>query len=389
MLVRKGFKYRLKPTHEQKQSLLQHGGNTRFLWNYLLGKNIETYRVEKQFNFAKAMILSLPELKKEKEFLSLSFSQSLQTVARQLNDALVRFLEDKKKNNSIGFPQFKKKHLNNDSFHCPQKWKLSKSHVQIPKIGKVKWIKHRPLQGKPKSITITQDGKHWYCSVLCEVNVKEETKKSDNIVGIDRGLKDFAVLSDNTKIKRKRFIKKFENKLARAQRSLSRKEKGSKNRFKQKRKVQKIHRKIRNSRKDFLHKATHHLIANYDGFCLENLNIQGMMKNHKLAKSIADASWREFKRQLEYKSIWYSKYFIVIDRFFPSTKLCSTCGRKRDMKLSDRVYNCECGFVMDRDLNASINILNEGLSTLGRRGIYASGVPTLVGTLKEEKELAS
>ena len=269
---------------------------------------------------------------------------------------------------------FKKKALERDSFHCPQKWYVCKGFVQIPKIGKVRWAKHRNLQGKPKSITITQDGDNWYCSVLCEIEIHEKKKEKDNMVGIDVGLKDFAVLSDGEVIKRQRFTKDNEKRLSKEQRRLSRKEKGSQNKTKQRRIVQKVHKKIRNSRKDFLHKTTHDMITKYDGFCLEDLNVKGMMKNHKLAKSIGDVSWSEFMRQLGYKSLWNFKHFIQISRWFPSTKTCSSCGEKQSMELKDRIYECElCGFVMNRDLNAALNILKEGLNTLGHRGINACG----------------
>jgi len=360
MIIHKGFKYRLKPTPEQKQMFLQHAGNTRFLWNNLLANNIEYYKKEGKFNFGYVMVTSLPKLKEEHEFLKLSVAQSLQSVGRQLDNTLSRFLKERKKSN-VGFPNFKKKSLQRDSFHCPQKWKLKKGSVRIPKIGFVKWVKHRSLQGKPKSITITQDGNHWYCSVLCEIEIKEKKKRNENIVGIDVGLKDFATLSDGSFIRRHRFTKQYEDKLTKEQRRLSRKEKGSNNRLKQRVKVQSVHRKIRNSRNDFLNKATKNIIAKYDGVCLENLNVKGMMKNHKLAKSIGDVSWSEFKRQLKYKSLWNFKHFIETDRWFPSTKTCSNCKGKQTMDLKDRIYECEfCGFTCNRDTNASINILDEG-----------------------------
>ena len=368
MIIYKGFKYRLKPTHEQKQMLLQHAGNTRFLWNLLLAENIEYYKKEKKFNFSHVMITSLPKLKGEHEFLKLSVAQSLQTVGRQLDTSLKDSFKKTK-----GFPNFKKKSLERDSFHCPQSWRLGKRSVQIPKIGKIKWYKHRDLQGKPKSITITQSGNQWFCSVLCEKEIKEKPKKDKNIIGIDVGLKDFAVCSDGNVVKRQRITKNYEEKLTKEQRKLSRKEKDSQNRYKQRKVVQKVHRKIKNGRIDFLHKATSNMIAKYDGFCLEDLNVSGMMKNKNLSKSIADASWSEFKRQLEYKSLWNSKHFIQVSRWFPSTKTCSSCGGKQTMELKDRMYECECGFVMNRDLNASVNILNEGLNTLGHRGINACG----------------
>jgi len=194
MIVNKGFKYKIKPTENQLKNILQQGGNSRFLWNKLLEINMNKYKEEGKFNFSYSMVMDIPRLKEEFPFLKESFSQSLQTVGRQLNTALCNFLKERKTNKNIGFPVFKSKSKENDSFHCPQKWGLYKNCVQIPKIGKVQWIKHRPLQGKPKSITISQDGNDWYCSVLCEVNIKDKELKKDNIVGIDVGLKDFAIL---------------------------------------------------------------------------------------------------------------------------------------------------------------------------------------------------
>jgi len=385
MLIQKGFKYRLRPIKEQKQKLLQHGGNARFVYNYFLKQNIDYYKETNKFKFYHELATSLPKLKQELPFLKKSFSQSLQMVIRHLDKALKDSFKKEK-----GFPSFKKKHLLSDSFTCPQKYRLSNGFVFIPKIGEVKWIKHRPLEGKPKSITISQDGNNWYCSVLCEYDVKEQEKKSDNIVGCDVGLTEFATLSDGTVINNPKHLKKYEKKLASEQRKLSKKQKGSINRFKQRMKVKKLHTKIKNVRRDFLHKTTSHMIAKYDGVVLEDLNVKGMMKNCYLAKSIADASWSEFKRQLEYKSKWNFKHFILIDRFTPTSKTCSNCGCIQDMALSERQFVClDCGVSLDRDLNASINIKNLGLNkinTEGRSGINACGVETVVSTVKQEKE---
>jgi len=393
MLVQRGFKYKLEPTEEQKQQLLQQGGNARFVWNYFLGDNIKYYEKTKKFKFAHEMTISLPKLKKEYEFLKLSFSQSLQTVARQLDRALKDSFKTEK-----GFPNFKQKNLLSDSFSCPQKWNLNKNNISIPKIGKVQWIKHRPLQGKPKSITITQDGDKWFCSVLCEYEIKEKPKKDKNIVGIDVGLKEFAVLSDKTVIPNPRHTKNNEKKLKREQRKLSRKRKRSRNQLKQRLKVRKIHSKIKNSRQDFLHKTTSNIITKYDGVVLEDLNIKGMVKNRKLAKAISDVGWSEFKRQLKYKCLWNFKHFIEIDRFAPTSKTCSSCGNVQDMPLSKRMYDCPlCGLSIDRDFNASLNIQRIGINTLGRREIEACGVPSVgemstfvdvsrYGSVKQEKE---
>jgi len=382
MLIHRGYKYRILPNKKQEESLLQCGGNARFLWNYVLKINQDYYKETGKFKFFYELSASLPRLKEEYPFLKKSFSQSLQIVLRQFNKALKDSFKKEK-----GFPSFKKKILLNDSFTCPQRWRLGKGFVFIPKIGEVKWIKHRAMKGKPKSITISQDGDKWYCSVLCEYNVPDRIKKCDNVVGSDAGLKEFATLSDGTVISNPKHTKKYENRLAKEQRKLSKKQKGSKNRFKQRLKVRKIHNKIRNSRKDFLHKTSNLIAKNYDGVVVEDLNIKGMMKNHHLAKSIGDVSWAEFNRQLEYKCRWNFKHYIKIGRFEPTSKTCSNCGCIQDMPLSKRTFNCpDCGVSIDRDLNASLNIRNIGISTLGHSGIHACGDGSLEPSLKQEKE---
>jgi len=373
--VHKGFKFRLVPTPEQESMLSQQAGNTRFLWNKFLESNLQTYKDSQKFQFSYEMITSLPKLKEEFEFLKLSFSQSLQQVGRQLDSALKDSFKKTK-----GFPKFKRKR-NRDSFTVPQKFSIHSKFVKLPKIGKVKWTKHRKIQGNPKFLTISRDGKQWYCSVTSEVKIpdKQYSQNTENIAGIDVGLKEFATLSDNTVIHNPRCLNKKLDKLKREQRWLSRKTKGSNNRKKQIEKVQTVHRKIRNTRKDFLHKTSSNMIAKYSGVVLEDLNISGMMKNHKLAKSISDVSLYEFSRMLEYKSLWNAKHFIKIDRWYASSKICSQCGNKKvDLTLRDRTYICkDCGNILDRDFNASKNILAEGLnvlySTVGQTGSNACG----------------
>ena len=382
MLIQRGYKYRILPTKEQEKLLLQCGGNTRFLWNYVLKINQDYYKETGKFKFYHELAVSLPKLKEEHPFLKESFSQSLQMLLRQFDKALKDSFKKEK-----GFPSFKKKMLLSDSFTCPQKWRLGKGFVFIPKVGEVNWIKHRAMKGKPKSITISQDGDKWFCSVLCEYAIPDKAKECHNVVGCDVGLKEFVTLSDGTIISNPGHTKKYENKLAKEQRKLSKKQKGSKNRFKQRLKVRKIHNKIRDTRKDFLHKTSNSIAKNYDGIFVEDLNTKGMMKNHCLAKSIGDVSWSEFNRQLEYKCKWSFKHYIKIDRFFPSSKTCSNCGCIKEMPLSKRVFDCpDCGISIDRDLNASINIRNIGLNTLGHSGINACGDGSLELSLKQEKE---
>jgi len=382
MLIQRGYKYKILPTKEQEESLLQCGGNTRFLWNYVLKINQDYYKKTGKFKFYHELAVSLPKLKEEYPFLKESFSQSLQMVLRQFDKALKDSFKKEK-----GFPSLKKKMLLSDSFTYPQKWRLGRGFVFIPKIGEVKWIKHRAMKGKPKSITISQDGGKWYCSVLCEYTVPDKAKECDNVVGCDVGLKEFATLSEGTVISNPRHTKKYENKLAKEQRKLSKKQKGSKNRFKQRLKVRKIQNKVRDTRKDFLHKTSNLIAKNYDGIFVEDLNIKGMMKNHCLAKSIGDVSWSEFNRQLEYKCKWSFKYYLKIKKFEPTSKTCSNCGCVQEMPLSKRIFNCpDCGISIDRDLNASLNIRNIGLNTLGHSGINACGDGSLESSSKQEKE---
>lgn len=364
MKIHKAYKYRLYPTPEQNIALKQAAGNTRFLWNKLLAKNIEKYNKEKKFIFWHDMCNSLPDVKKEYDFLKLTYAQSLQQVCRHLDKAL----KDAFNKNSVKqFPVFKKKVHGSDSFTVPQYFRISKNYVFIPKIGEVKWIKHRPINGKVKHITIKQDGEQWYCSVTVVLKIKtpppQTEKDLDNFGGNDMGIKTQCTLSDGSKIENPKILKKYEKKLKREQRKFSRRTKGGKNREKQRKVVSKIHKKIKNTRKDAHHKHSHSIITTFSGMTVESLFIQGMMKNHKLAKAVADCAWGELFRQLEYKSYWAGKFFHKCDRFDATSKTCCRCGWKnKDLKLKDRVFICqECGLVIDRDLNASINLCKIGI----------------------------
>jgi putative transposase len=236
-------------------------------------------------------------------------------------------------------------------------------------------VKHRAIKGKVKHITIKQDGEQWYCSVNCELKVRQPEVKTDNIIGIDVGLKTFATHSDGEIVENPKTLYKWQRKLNRANRRLHKRIKGSNRRSKQRKKVSRIHRRIRNIRRDFQHKETCCTIAKCDGVALENLNVRGMMKNHHLAKAIADCGWYEYKRQLKYKCQWYGKVFLEIGRFEPTSKCCSRCGWKDvNLCLSDRVFRCKCcGLEIDRDLNAAINIEHCGLNILWDTQKYTPG----------------
>ena len=363
------YRYRLNPTTDQTQLLAQWEGSTRWLWNQFLAKNNEQYKIDKKFIWGYDLKKTIPELKKQYEWLKNTPAGALQSVAFDLDKSLKRATIKKDQR----FPKFKAKHRKHGAIKIDQVGthiKVSDSHITIPKIGEVKWKYHRPINGVVKQISITKDVNHWYVSVLCEtdeVPLMTEIDKSKTI-GIDLGVSDFAVLSDGTKIKGPNYFKKSMRRLKKYQRRLAKKVKGSANRGHAGRRVAQVHQKIRNSRADWLHKQSHALTEKYDVICVEDLKIQQLLQKKELSRSIADQGWGIFVDQLKYKAKKKGKHLTKINPYLPSTKTCSCCGGIRKMKLSDRVYICEneaCTDYLktkDRDLNAATNIHFWGLT---------------------------
>jgi putative transposase len=329
-------------------------------------------------------------LKKQEDYSWLNEinSQSLQDSLKNLETAYKNFFRFKK-----GFPKFKSKHTKN-SFKVPQGVKLEDGKLQIPKFKEpIDVILHRPFSGIIKQCTISKTTTNeYFVSILVETT-HTATQKTGKSIGIDLGLKDFVITSDGYNYKNNRYTKTYQTKLKKAQQHLSRKKKGS-NRYKeQKLKAARIHKKITNSRLDNLHKVSTELIKKYDTIILEDLNIKGMIKNHKLAKHIADVSWSKFITLLTYKAEWNDKQIVKIDRFFPSSKTCNCCGYiNQNLKLDVREWTCpSCNTKLDRDLNASKNILNEGYKIISSgTDDYRSGGeirPTLVGTTDETSKI--
>ena len=368
-MIQKGCKYRIYPNKEQEVFLMKSFGCSRFVYNWALSvKNTEYAQTKKSSNYYE-LNKKLPELKKEYEWLGEVYSQSIQSTLRNLDNAFTRFFKKQGQ-----YPRFKSRHNNDYSFQIPQGAKLIDGHLYIPKVkAGIKIKLSRGFDGKIKTTTISRNPSgQYFVTFLVESNedVRElQDFKVDTTIGIDLGIKDFAVISDGRRIENPRHLKKKLQKLKKTQKRLARKQKDSKNRKKQRLKVARQHLKIKNQRQDFLHKLTHQLTHDnqVSSICIEDLAVKNMVKNHCLAQAISDVGWGEFRRQLEYKCKWYGKNLIVISRFAPSSKLCPECGQiNTTLKLSEREWTCSCGAVHDRDLLAATNIKNFGIEKYRR-----------------------
>lgn len=371
-IIKKTFLYRLKPTVAQETKCAQFAGARRFIYNYGLSLIKNAFENKQKIPSYTDIANLLPILKKSPDTIWLKeiHSQVLQQTLKDLESSLNHFFRGLKTKKKIGFPAFKKKGKN-DSFRYPQGVKFEDDKIWLPKIGWVAYWNSRPLEGTVKQVTVRRQGLHWYISVTCEVEkvIVIAPITAEKAIGIDLGITNFAHISDGIVIKNPSFLKNDLHKLARLQRSLSRKKRGSNNRRKAVTQVVKQHSNIHNQRKNFAHQLSYTLVKNHDVIAVEDLCIQGMVQNRHLARAIADVGWGMFIDFLKYKCAWYGKHFVSIDRFFPSSKTCSSCGHKQDMPLATRVYNCEsCGLHMNRDLNASLNIRAAGLAVLNACG---------------------
>ena len=370
MIINKAYRFRIYPSDNQIEPLAQHFGSCRFVYNHFLRKRIDFYAEnkdkEKQGLTYYDTAITLTQLKRDPEYVWLNSvnAQSLQQSLRRLDVAYNNFFNKKAK-----FPNFKKKH-SKQSFLVPQSFNIDfrKNLLYIPKIEPIKIVLHREIEGAMKSINITKTPSNkYFASILCEIEKVVKPKKRGNQIGIDLGIKSFFVTSDNETVDAPKYLHKSEDKLAKHQRYLSRKVKGSKRRNKARMKVARIHEKISNQRNDFLHKLSHRLVSENQAIFAENLHVKGIMANHHLSKSVADSGWSEFVRQLRYKSEWNGVSFEQIDRFFPSSKRCFSCGWINEfLTLKDREWTCQCGQVVDRDWNAAQNILLFGQKMVGQ-----------------------
>ena len=370
----KAYKFRIYPTEEQEIFFAKTFGCVRKVYNLMLNDRKKAYEEVKNDSSKKLTFPTPAKYKKEFPFLKEVDSLALANTQLHLDKAYKNFFRDK----SVGFPRFKSKKNPVQSYTTNNQngtvALIDSKFIKVPKLKSLVRIKlHRQPKGMIKSATISRhsSGKY-YISLLCKEEISE-LPKTNSAIGIDLGITDFAIFSDGQKIDNHKFTSKMEKKLKREQRKLSRrallaKKKGiplseAKNYQKQKRKVARLHEKVMNQRTDFLNKLSTEIIKNHDIICIEDLNVKGMLRNHKLARSISDVSWSSFVAKLQYKADWYGREIIKVSQWFPSSQICSECGHKDGKKPLDiREWTCPiCHTHHDRDINASINILIEGL----------------------------
>lgn len=369
----KAYKYRIYPTAVQTTILMKSFGCCRFFYNYALNLTSQTYKETGKGLSQVDIIKLLPNLKREYEWLTEPPSQCLQQVALDLSTAFLNFFEKRAQ-----YPNFKKKQ-NKQSIRFPQHIKLDGNQLTLPKIGKVYCKVSRLPEGKLKSVTVSLNPSgEFYASCLYDDGKEQPSASSGGkAIGLDLGLTHFVITSEGTKHGSPEYYRKYEKKLAKKQKLLSRKTKGSKNRSKTRKAVAKVHQKITRCREDFLHKLSRNLVDENQVIVVENLAVRNMVKNHCLAKSISDAGWGQFCTMLKYKCEWEGKVYIEVDRFFPSSKTCNNClHRVKEMPLKVRSWTCpKCQTIHDRDINAACNIRDEGLRLLaGGHLVKASGL---------------
>ncbi len=365
--MERAYKYRIYPNKKQQELIQKTFGCTRFVYNYYLHKRIEVYENDKSTFTYNMCSKDLTQLKIDLVWLKEPDKNALQNALRDLDKAYKKFFKE-----HAGYPNFKSKKNRSKSYRTSciyNNIRFENKRIKLPKLGFVKTRDKQIPQGRILNATISQEPNgHYYCSLCCTDVECNELPKTNQKIGIDLGLADFAIMSDGTKIQNPKFYEKSEQKLAKLQHELSRKTIGSKRWNKARVKVANLQNHIANQRKDFLQKLTTNIVKTYDVIAIEDLDVRSMKETDSTIrnKRINDVSWSEFRRMLTYKIQWYGKQLFIVDRYYPSSQICHCCGHRDGQKPEDvRVWICpKCNSELDRDVNAAINILNEGLRIL-------------------------
>ncbi len=388
MNVVRGYQTELDLNHEQRTACLKHAGCARYAYNWGLARSQEVYRATGKRPSPMELHKELNALKQTDFPWMYEVSKcAAQEALRDLDNAYQHFFrcvklkKQGKLKGKVGFPKFKKRSKAIGSFRLTGQIHVFENAVQLPRLGCLRLKEHGyiPTEAKVLSATVSEKAGRWFVSVQVQENCDKRVPTATSAIGVDLGIKTLATLSDGTEFANPRALKHAQKKLKRFERAKSRRQKGSQNRAKARKAIARVHARLANIRKDATHKLTSYLSKNHALVAIEDLHVAGMLKNHCLAQAISDSNFGEIRRQLEYKAAWQGTHIVTIDRFYPSSKTCSGCGHvKPELSLRERTFVCDCcGLVLDRDLNAALNLKNVAVSstdTLNACGVGSSGL---------------
>lgn len=387
MATPKSYRFELRPNRAQRRKLEQMAGARRFIWNWGLERKTAHYRQTGRNLTRSELRLEMQQLKRcpETAWLLEIDSQLLQQALDDLHRAFRAFFARRS-----AFPRFKSRKHHAVGFRIPQRVRVHGRHVRVPKVGRVRIRPSRPMKGRIGGARFKCDATgRWFVSIVCwfePAPMKPIDGERAHAVGIDLGVRTFATLSDGTRISNPRFHRPSERALRRAHRALSRKRRGSRNRARQRARVARVYGRTASRRRDFLHKLTTDLVRRHDLMCIEDLNVLGLARA-KLSRSVHDAAFSEFRRQVTYKALWNGKRLVLVNRFYPSSRLCSACGAtNEDLRPAEHTWTCPCGVVHDRDLNAAINLVNEGRRRVDAAAGHADAINACGADVRLPKE---